>query len=73
MEAEADAVEEAPELVPLIVEAGAPLDASPDEVPPEVSVDETALAVDAPPSVLAGEGAFAPPLKSVTYQPEPLS
>lgn len=73
MEVDADTVGEVPVLVLLLVEAGAPLEASLDEVAPEDSADADAPAAGVPPSVAAGAGALDPPLKSVTYQPEPLS
>ena len=63
-EVEAGTGDEATALVPSLEEA---------EPPPEASPDEDAPSVEAPPSVVAGAGAFEPPLKSVAYQPEPLS
>jgi hypothetical protein len=41
--------------------------------PTDASVVVVASPVDEPPSEAAGAGALEPPLKSVTYQPEPLS
>ena len=41
--------------------------------PTDASVVVVASPVDEPPSEVAGAGALEPPLKSVTYQPEPLS
>jgi len=41
--------------------------------PTDASVVLVASPVDELPSEVAGAGALEPPLKSVTYQPEPLS
>ena len=61
-------------LVPSLEEADPPPEVSPEEPPPEASPDEDAPEAGAPPSAAAGAGAIGgPPLKSVAYQPEPLS
>ena len=65
--------DEATALVPSLEDVEAPPEPPPEEPPPEASPDEDAPSVEAPPSVAAGAGALEPPLKSVAYQPEPLS
>ena len=65
--------DEATALVPSLEEVEVPPEPPPEEPPPEASPDEDAPSVEAPPSVAAGAGALEPPLKSVAYQPEPLS
>ena len=63
--------EEAPPEPPL--EEPPPEEPPTEEPPPEASPDEVAPEAGAPPSAAAGAGALEPPLKSVAYQPEPLS
>ena len=70
--------DEATALVPSLEEVEVPPEPPPgepppEEPPPEASPDEDAPSVEAPPSVATGAGALEPPLKSVAYQPEPLS
>ena len=61
-------------LVPSLEEAEPPPEVSPEELPPDASPDEDAPGAGSPPSAVAGAGALGgPPLKSVAYQPEPLS
>lgn len=72
-EVEAGTGDVATALVPSPLEAAAPPEVSPEELPPDASPDEDAPEAGAPPSAAAGAGAFEPPLKSVAYQPEPLS
>ena len=77
-EVEAGTGDEATALVPSLEEVEAPPEPPleeppPEEPPPEASPDEVATEAGAPPSAAAGAGAFEPPLKSVAYQPEPLS
>jgi hypothetical protein len=67
-EVEAGTGDEATALVPSLVDVEAP-----PEPPPEASPDEAAPEAGALPSTAAGAGGFEPPLKSVAYQPEPLS
>jgi len=72
-EVEAGTGDEATAFVPSLLEAAAPPEVSPEEPPPEASPDEEAPVAGALPSAAAGAGGFEPPLKSVAYQPEPLS
>ena len=72
-EVEAGTGDEATALVPSLEDVEAPPEPPPGEPPPEASPDEDAPSVEAPTSVVAGAGAFEPPLKSVAYQPEPFS
>ncbi len=73
-EVEAGTGDEATAFVPSLLEAAAPPEVSPEEPPPEASPDEDAPEAGAPLSAAAGAGALGgPPLKSVAYQPEPLS
>ena len=67
-ELEAGTGDEATALVPSLEDVEAP-----PEPPPEASPDEDAPEAGALPSAAAGAGALEPPLKSVAYQPEPLS
>jgi hypothetical protein len=60
-------------LVPSLEEAEPPPEVSPEEPPPDASPDEDAPEAGALPSDAAGAGGFELPLKSVAYQPEPLS
>ena len=60
--------------VPSLLEVAAPPEVSPEEPPPDASPDEDAPEAGAPLSAAAGAGALVGPhLKSVAYQPEPLS
>ena len=74
-EVEAGTEDEATAFVPSLLEAAAPPEVSPEEEPPpDASPDEDAPEAGAPLSAAAGAGALGgPPLKSVAYQPEPLS
>jgi hypothetical protein len=72
-ELEAGTGDEATALVPSLEDVEAPPEPPPEDPPPEASPDEDAPEAGAPPSAAAGAGAFEPPLKSVAYQPEPLS
>ena len=72
-EVEAGTGDEATALVPSLEDVEAPPEPPPEEPPPEASPDEEAPAAGALPSAAAGAGGFEPPLKSVAYQPEPLS
>ena len=77
-EVEAGTGDEATALAPSLEDVEAPPEPPleeppPEEPPPEASPDEVATEAGAPPSAAAGAGAFEPPLKSVAYQPEPLS
>jgi len=73
VEVEAGTGDEATALVPSLEDVEAPPEPPPEEPPPEASPDEDAPEAGAPPSAPAGAGGFEPPLKSVAYQPEPLS
>jgi hypothetical protein len=72
-EVEAGTGDEATALVPSLEDVEAPPEPPPEEPPPEASLDEEAPVAGALPSAAAGAGGFEPPLKSVAYQPEPLS
>lgn len=72
-EVEAGTGDEATALVPSLEDVEAPPEPPPEEPPPEASPDEEAPVAGALPSAAAGAGGFEPPLKSVAYQPEPLS
>ena len=73
LEVEAGTGDEATALVPSLEDVEAPPEPPPEEPPPEASPDEEAPVAGALPSDAAGAGGFEPPLKSVAYQPEPLS
>ena len=75
---EAGTGDEATALVPSLEDVEAPPEPPPEEPPPEepppeASPDEEVPVAGALPSAAAGAGGFEPPLKSVAYQPEPLS
>ena len=73
-EVEAGTGDEATALVPSLEDVEAPPEPPPEDPPPEASPDEDAPEAGAPLSAAAGAGALGgPPLKSVAYQPEPLS
>ena len=77
-EVDAGTGDEATALVPLLEDVEAPPEPPleeppPEEPPPEASPDEDAPEAGALPSDAAGAGGFELPLKSVAYQPEPLS
>ena len=77
-EVEAGTGDEATALAPSLEDVEAPPEPPleeppPEEPPPEASPDEDAPEAGALPSDAAGAGGFGPPLKSVAYQPEPLS
>ncbi len=77
-EVEAGTGDEATALVPSLEDVEAPPEPPPEEPPPEepppeASPDEEVPVAGALPSAAAGAGGFEPPLKSVAYQPEPLS
>jgi len=72
-EVEAGTGDEATALVPSLKDVEAPPEPPPEEPPPEASPDEDAPEAGALPSDAAGAGGFELPLKSVAYQPEPLS
>ena len=72
-EVEAGTGDEATALVPSLEDVEASPEPPPEEPPPEASPDEDAPEAGALPSTAAGAGGFEPPLKSVAYQPEPLS
>ncbi len=78
LEVEAGTGDEATALVPSLEDVEAPPEPPPEEPPPEepppeASPDEEVPVAGALPSAAAGAGGFEPPLKSVAYQPEPLS
>jgi len=77
-EVEAGTGDEATALAPSLEDVEAPPEPPPEEPPPEepppeASPDEDAPEAGALPSDAAGAGGFELPLKSVAYQPEPLS